>query len=218
MSLNLTDKLIKFPLELGTIKYLLKRHLATIERIRATISLKKLVEPCSNTLNLVITLCWCRLHSCGLSLNVGNSSFHLTERFMVNNGCIKILFNTHLREHQQYVIIYNWISIYLLLRCRGRHVLDSEPNQICAVSLDEVDILCPWLEVWTIDFDDSSLYVKVFLKAPFFLCGLKCLSQLLFCHVMVESSIQGGKDFTSVKYCLETGALKFIHVWNKKMS
>lgn len=110
MSLNLTDKLIKFPLELGTIKYSLKRHLSTIERVRATISLKKLLDfsqrkPCSNTLNIVTTLCRCRLHSCGLSLNVGNSSFHLTGRFTVNNGCIRILLNTHLREHQQYVII-----------------------------------------------------------------------------------------------------------------
>ena len=62
MSLNLTDKLIKFPLELGTIKYSLKRHLSSIERVRATIALKKPLDlrqrkPCSNTLNLVITLC-----------------------------------------------------------------------------------------------------------------------------------------------------------------
>ena len=57
MSLNLTDKLIKFPLELGTIKYS-----PTIERVRATIALKRPLDlrqrkPCSNTLNLVITLC-----------------------------------------------------------------------------------------------------------------------------------------------------------------
>ena len=31
---------------------------------------------------------------------------------------------------------------------------------------------------------------------------------ILLCH---DGEYSRGKDFTSVKYCLETGALKFIH-------